>query len=203
MNVEVKQYDLPDFSIFLSEKEVDYTIWRPERKYIVLGRSNNADTSLFLDDVIKDDIVIFKRPSGGETVLISANTLVISVKIKIDNILDTHKYFKIINERIIHALTGIGVKNISTKGISDIAIGSKKILGSSIYRDKNKLFYHAVLNISESPETIGKYLKHPSREPDYRKGRDHKDFITSLHAIGYSFKHEELSSAIKHELNKL
>ena len=203
MKVEVKTYDLPDFNIFRSEKLVDHVIWRPDRKYLVLGRSNNAENSLYLDSVTKDGIEIFKRPSGGETVMISQNTLVISVKIRIDNIFETHKYFRIINARIIEGLSKTGIKNLSIRGISDICIGNKKILGSSIFRDKNIIFYHAVLNISESPEIISKYLKHPSREPDYREGRDHSKFITSLFNEGYKLEYYQISDSINQELEKL
>jgi len=196
MQFEVQPYDLPDFQIFHSEKDIDHFIWRPDKRYIVLGRSNNAETALFTDQVTEDDIEVYKRPSGGETVILSPNTLVISVKLKIENTLDTHQYFNIINNKIIKSLSDLGVKDLWTKGISDISIGEKKILGSSIFRKKERLFYHAVLNVSESVDVIAKYLKHPSKEPDYRKGRDHKEFITSLHATGHKLDFHEISKAI-------
>jgi lipoate-protein ligase A len=31
---------------------------------------------------------------------------------------------------------------------------------------------------------IEKYLAHPSLEPDYRKGRSHRDFLTDLGTLG-------------------
>ena len=49
------------------------------------------------------------------------------------------------------------------------------------------MLYHAVLNRAESTDTIERYLKHPLREPDYRHGRNHGDFVTSLAAMGYAF----------------
>jgi len=149
---EVKEYSLPDFEVFHSEKDVDHSIWIPDKRYIILGRSNKAETALHPTAVLKDKIEVYKRPSGGETVLLSPNTLVIAVKLKIGNTLDTHKYFNVINGKIIEALTGLGVKDLWTKGISDISIGENKILGSSIFREKEKIFYHAVLNVKESVE---------------------------------------------------
>lgn len=196
MLLEIKPYDLRDFSVFYSKKDVDHIIWRPDRRYIVLGRSNKAETALHIDEVLKDNIEVYKRPSGGQTVLLSPNTLVISVKLKIKNTLDTHKYFDIINKKIIGSLSVLGVEYLCMKGISDISIGEKKILGSSIFREKETLFYHAVLNVSESVEIISKYLKHPSKEPDYRKGRDHKEFVTSLSAEGYKLDFIKISDAI-------
>jgi len=200
---ETQKYNLPDFTVFHSNKDVDHFIWRPDRRYIVLGRSNKAETALHIDEVLKDNIEVYKRPSGGQTVLLSTNTLVISVKLKIKNTLDTHKYFDIINKKIIDSLSVLGVEYLCMKGISDISIGEKKILGSSIFRKKETLFYHAVLNVSESVNVIAKYLKHPSKEPDYRKGRNHMDFVTSIYAEGYELDFDKISDAIKQGIKKL
>ena len=202
MKIEVHKYNFKDFSIFNSEKDNDYYLWHPEDRFIVLGRANKPETSLNIDEVKNDNIAVYKRPSGGETVILTPNTLVISVKVKIDDVINTHKHFKIINNKITNALSGLGVKNLFMKGISDISIGNKKILGSSIYKRKEVLFYHAVLNIGESVDVISKYLKHPLKEPDYRKGRNHKEFITSLVAEGYKISVNELIPALKTNLNQ-
>ena len=179
--IEVKSYDLKDYSIFNSDKKSDFLIWQPDKTYIILGRSNRvAEDSVHADKAKKHGIEIYKRPSGGEAVILSPNTLVISVKLPLHNEIKTHHYFKLINNSIIKALSELGVKQLGNKGISDISIGVKKILGSSIYRKQQTLFYHAVLNISEPVENISLYLKHPKKEPDYRLGRNHDEFVTSL-----------------------
>ncbi|MBI9053985.1 MAG: hypothetical protein JEY96_09225 [Bacteroidales bacterium] len=201
MTIEVQKYDLQDYSIFESSKEYDYYLWHPEDRYIILGRANNPEASLETDLVEADQVKVYKRPSGGETVILTPNTLVISVKVKIGNELNTQKYFKEINDKIMDALSTLGVKDLSMKGISDISIGDKKILGSSIYLRKKTLFYHAVLNISESIEVISKYLKHPTKEPDYRKGRSHKEFVTSLLTEGYKLSVKDLIPALNTSLS--
>ena len=111
--------------------------------------------------------------------------------------------FKLINNSIIAALTDLGVKQLGNKGISDISIGMKKILGSSIYRKQKTIFYHAVLNVSEPIETISMYLKHPTREPDYRRGRDHYEFVTSLKQEGYEFTIGELINQLNKSISRL
>ena len=196
MTVEVLKYDLKDFSIFESNKDYDYFLWHPDDRLIILGRSNNPEAALNIEEVKNDNIKVYKRPSGGQTVILTPNTIVISVKVKIGNELNTQKYFKEINDKIMKALSELGVQNLSMKGISDISIGNKKILGSSIYLRKNTVFYHAVLNISESVDVMSKYLKHPTKEPDYRKGRSHKEFVTSLLSEGYTISAKQLISAL-------
>lgn len=200
MTIDVQKYDLFDYSIFESSKDYDYCLWHPDDNYIVLGRANKADLALETELVEQDHIKVYKRPSGGETVILTPNTLVISVKVKIGKELNTQKYFREINDKIMDGLSTLGVQDLSMKGISDISIGDKKILGSSIYLRKQTLFYHAVLNINESIDFIAKYLKHPTKEPDYRKGRSHKDFVTSLHLEGYKLKLDDIQEALNSSL---
>ena len=201
MDRDALTYNLKDFEIFNSSESFDFSVWIPDKTYIVIGRSNTADESVFIEKAHTDKIEILKRPSGGETVILSAGTIVISVKLSVDSSLNTHKYFRIINERIISGLHKLGIKDLNMKGISDISVGNKKILGSSIYRRSGTIFYHAVLNVSESVEQIEKYLKHPKREPDYRKGRSHSEFVTSLKSEGYLYDSDIISEGIIKQLS--
>ncbi|PID27968.1 MAG: hypothetical protein CR982_04845 [Candidatus Cloacimonadota bacterium] len=198
MNIETKEYNLPDLEpLMYNERSKQFYVWIPNKPYLILGRSNNAISSLNVDEVINDKVEVIKRPSGGETVILTPNTLVLS-GLAIDGDLgSTHKYFRYFNGNIISTLEKLGVKNLGQKGISDITIGNKKILGSSIYKKGSKIFYHSVLNVCESVETIAKYISHPSKEPDYRKGRDHKSFVTSIADKGYNITVVELSEIFK------
>lgn len=202
MSLTVLPYDLPDLDIKTSDKKNDFKVWQPEENILVLGRSNNAEDSLNTDLVLEDRVRVYKRPSGGESVILTPNTLVVAVKIHIGEDLNMHKYFRVVNDKIMAALSDLGVKGLYMKGISDISIGEKKILGSSIHRVKETLYYHAVLNINESIETISKYLKHPKKEPDYRQGRSHIDFVTSLHLESFTLNTEEISRKLIKYLKK-
>lgn len=177
-------------------------VWVPERTVIVLGQSNEAESAVWTEKADADGIAVIKRPSGGQTVILTPKTVVISVRLISEKLENPRVYFKRVNDIILAALRGMGIENLGQKGISDITIGEKKILGSSIYRKKNMVFYHAVLNVAESPEFIGKYLKHPSREPDYRAGRRHEEFVTSLAASDYPFSCQEVRSKIENEFLK-
>lgn len=185
--IQVTPYDLPDAKLFEGENpKSGFMVWTPESACIVLGQSNNPQDSLEEMLVLEDGITVTKRPSGGETVILTPKMLIISVLILTEKLDNPHQYFKKVNGCIIRALEAAGIKSLGQKGISDITIGNRKILGSSIYRKKERLLYHAVLNIAESPEFIAHYLKHPRKEPDYRQGRDHKEFVTSLLEAGYN-----------------
>ena len=193
--LEIKKYDLPDSLVMSSPGEPVY-IWRPDKFYIVLGRACNAESSLHIETILNDKIDILRRPSGGEAVLLSPKMLVFSASKRLPDGASTKQIFSDINRSIIYHLACMGVKDLHSRGISDISIGDRKIIGSSMYLNHGTIFYHAVLNILEDISLISRYLKHPSREPDYRMGRNHDEFVTSLFKEGYRLDFADLEEQI-------
>ena len=187
-----EKYTLPDIKLLESNKNFDFFLWQPDRIYIVLGRSDNIESAINLAQAKKYQACILKRPSGGHTVILSPKTIVISSLIK-RNKINGAQVSNIINNIILQALFDLNIKNVSKRGISDLAINDKKILGSSIYRPKlGQYFYHAVLNHSLDPQIINKLLLFPKRQPAYRKNRSHSEFITSLAKEGYNITIREI-----------
>ena len=184
-NLKTVHYNLPDQKVLESDKPMDYIVWQVDKRYLVLGRSNEAKTSLIAQAVDADKVEVLKRPSGGEAVLLTPGMLVIALKYPLEKVGKAHDVFNLANSLIKEALSESGVQNITARGISDICIGEKKILGSAIFRKPDSIFYHAVLNVNEDIRLIDRYLKHPKHEPDYRKGRSHLAFVSSLHKSGY------------------
>jgi len=202
--IQIRKYDLPDFNIFYDEtKPTGYYLWVPDDYYVVLGNSNKPHENLIEENIFSDYVLVYKRPSGGETVVLTPNTLVISIKVTLEKFSNPSAHFRYFNEKIIEALADLGVEDLHYRGISDVALGDLKILGSSIYRRRKILFYHAVLNVSEPIETIERYIKHPTKEPDYRNGRNHNEFVTSLHAEGYLLTMKQIINSLDRALSNL
>lgn len=200
--IHVSPYNLPDNHL-LNETCTRFLLWIPDKPYIVLGASNKADDSVIESHVLRDNITVLKRRTGGQTVILTPNNLIISATITDEAIMKPKDVFHKFNHHIIAAIEKDHFEKFRTRGISDIALGEKKIVGSSMYRGKNMLFYHAVLNFNEDPATFQKYLKHPKKEPDYRKGRPHDEFVTSLKETGYTKTIFHLKNEINESLNKL
>lgn len=199
--LNTSDYYLPDIQLLENESK-RFMIWIPDKSYIVLGASNKAEDALFLENVKLDNISVLKRPSGGQTVMLTPNNLIIAVAFSDPNSVKPKDVFNQMNMLIISALEETGITNLRLSGISDIAILEKKILGSAIYRSKDTLLYHAVLNLGEPASTFEKYLKHPSKEPDYRKGRKHTDFVTSLLESGCSLSYKQLENKMNEAFEK-
>lgn len=197
--IEATKYNLPDIKL-LELEGLNVFLWEPDKNYLVLGQRDNPETSINLEKALEDGITILKRPSGGHSVLLSPKTIVIAISITNLDISKTKKFFEACNDSIIDALNSQRIVGIGKKGISDLAHGDFKIMGSSMYRPKNHTFFHAVLNVSESPENIAKYLLHPKTEPGYRMGRTHSDFITSLKELGFAIDNNLLEKEIVNSL---
>ena len=192
MPVIVRPYDLPDAALFGGTGD-GMMVWQPEETVIVLGQSNTPERSLILENVMHDAIPVTKRPTGGEAVILTPEMAVITVAREFPGIARSKDFFMEVNGMILDLLSDLGVRNYGTRGISDITIGDKKILGSSMHRRENRLVYHGVLNIAGDPSIFERYLSHPSREPDYRQHRSHGDFVTSLMKEGYNIKYDDVS----------
>ncbi len=200
--VITRKYDLQDVALLDAGPDMKYAfmVWRPERIFIIIGRSNSPETSLYVDRILTDDIPVLQRPSGGEAVILTPRTLVISAVRREGNQLASLRYFRHYNGLIIAALESLGVEGLGQSGISDIALAGRKILGSSMYRNRERVFYHAVLNVAEECTLMERYLRFPVRQPDYRRNRSHDEFVTSLYQAGYHLGFDRLTAAIKERL---
>lgn len=158
----------------------------PHACYVSLGASNSLETSVNVHNCQRDGVSVFQRLSGGEAVYLSPNCVVYSAVIMAGKLPSSADFFALNLQWIASSLKQLGVQNVQRRGISDLAIAERKILGCAIYRRIQVMIFQAVLNVCEAPENIERYLLHPVREPDYRKAREHSQFVTSLHLQGYS-----------------
>jgi len=195
MSVIIRPYDLDDTALF-SGTGNGMLVWQPGNTLIVLGQSNTPERSLIIENVEADKIPVTKRHTGGEAVVLTTRMAVVTIAREFREMTSSKDFFKVINAIMLDVLSDIGVNNYGTKGISDITIGDRKILGSSMHRRENRFVYHGVLNISEDPGIFERYLKHPGREPDYRLNRRHSEFVTSLKNEGYNIAYNDIEAIL-------
>jgi len=171
---------------------------------VVHGPSCRVNEEIFVNKCEEEDVAIMERRGGGGTVVLSPGmlvTIVVGEKREKENAVDI---FHRIHDAFIPALREAGITDAAHEGISDLAINGKKVLGSSLYMGSNMPFYYyqSSLMVSNNLEFLSRYLCHPPREPDYRKGRDHGQFCTTLCESGLRVSISELSILIKSSLEK-
>jgi lipoate-protein ligase A len=64
--------------------------------------------------------------------------------------------------------------------VSDLCVGERKIAGSSLRLWRSRALYQVSVLVDADVEVMERYLRHPSREPAYRAGRRHRDFVASV-----------------------
>src|SRR5262249_25600881 len=84
-------------------------------------------------------------------------------------------------------------------GTSDLALedgangAAKKFSGNSLRVKRRHLLYHGTLLFDFDLSLISRCLKHPPREPDYRQGRRHDEFVANLPTT-----REQLRATLQH-----
>lgn len=178
-----------------------FELWEPESTFVVLGRSQKAEEEVNLAECHADQIPVLKRRGGGGAVVLMPGVLCITIAFYSEKSDSPYYFFKQINRYIISVLSGMLITGLTPKGISDIAINDKKILGCSMFKSRKLFLYQGSLLVNPQLEKICRYLKHPSREPDYRKRRTHLDFTTSLQQAGYFITLEDCRLTLMQEMN--
>ena len=178
-----------------------YTVYEHARTVVVVGRSCKPEEDVHVDRCRTDHVPILRRIGGGGTVVLTKGIIVVSVSGKTSLHFHLQEHMNAVNRAIVNAIAYFRVKNLSTKGISDITMSNKKILGSSLHRKKDIVLYQGSLLLNPDLTLFERYMKHPQKEPDYRNGRTHSDFITSLWEEGYKIDKMELISALEDELS--
>ncbi len=201
--VTLQPYDLPDAALMPgNHTHPGVMAWIPKAARVVLGSSSDMDKALNVETILEDRISVTRRPSGGESMFLSPQMAAISLCVSLETGLNPKTIFQETGRRLLLALKDLGIE-AQIRGTSDVCLGERKILGSSIYMAKGHLFYHAVLNVGEDPQKIERYLNHPVREPDYRKGRPHGDFVTSLKASGYGVETEQVREKLERRFEEM
>jgi lipoate-protein ligase A len=168
--------------------------WEPAQYAVVLGASCRLRDDVHVDACRADGVPILRRTSGGGTVVVGPGALCVTVILRQTaapglRALDVaHDY---VLERIGAALEQAGTA-VTLEGRGDLVLCGRKCAGSAQRRLKDWFMIHCSLLYQFPIERIESYLALPKRQPAYRAGRSHRDFLSNLplarkilvHAIG-------------------
>ena len=185
----------------LSRVEADPTaaflrFWQPQSYFVVLGRSNRTETEVDIATCEREQIPIFRRSSGGGTVLVGPGCLCYSLILPLQELhrsLGISKVTAKLMER-----TAAGLKSLLTDvnvcGTSDLVWSDRKFSGNAQRWLRGSFIHHGTLLYDFDLAMIGRCLRQPSRQPDYRQSRDHHDFVTNVPLSAEQLKQSLVSS---------
>lgn len=167
---------------------------------VVLGRGGDPGIELNVANITRDGIPVLKRAGGGCAVVLDPGNVIVAVALPLPGIAGIRTAFRQISDWVVAGLANLGVAGVRQRGVSDLALGERKIGGACIYRTRGLLYYASTLLVQPDLDLVDRYLQHPPREPDWRRGRQHRDFMGRLPAQvgrrGADAVAEELQSAL-------
>jgi len=155
-------------------------VYRLTDTVVVLGSGSRTEVELNLSACQSDGVPVLRRPGGGCAVVIDPGNVIVSVTVAGLPFGHHRQHFDILTDWLIDGLGSLGFSGIAPAGICDLAIGGRKIAGACLHRCRELLYYSVSLLVDADIGRLPRYLRHPPREPEYRRGRSHAEFVTSL-----------------------
>ncbi len=154
-------------------------LWEWSTPAVIVGRSNVISREVNAEVCRQDGVPILRRCSGGGAVVIGRGCLCYALILPIG---PEHRAAGIpavtraIMQRTATGFVAAG-HAVTVEGISDLAHGGRKFSGNSQRWNRAALLHHGTVLYDFELSQIGRYLRFPSRQPDYRTDRDHAAFV--------------------------
>lgn len=160
-------------------------LWQPSTFAVILGAAGQVEQEVERFQCERDGVPILRRSSGGGTVLIGPGCLNFTLVLPypfapgLEEILPSVRY---ILSRVKAALERLPplTNQLALEGISDLTCGGRKVSGNAQQRKRRYFLHHGTLLCGMDLGRVSRYLPVPSRQPAYRCGRSHADFLTNL-----------------------
>ncbi len=149
---------------------------------VVMGVGGVWREEVRTDACRADGVPLLRRCSGGGTVLIARGCLNYSVILDMGRrpeLRSVRASYGCIVPGLAAALSRDGVE-VRHAGLSDLALGGRKVGGSAQKRKRRWLLHHGTLLYGMELAALDRYLGRPVRPPDYRRNRPHSAFVTNL-----------------------
>jgi lipoate-protein ligase A len=137
---------------------------------------------LLVDACRADGVPIFRRSSGGGTVVVGPGALSVTVILPESAApglaaVDQAQHYVL--DRIARSIERTGPE-VTVAGRGDLVWGDRKCGGSAQRRLKHWFMVHCSILYDFPIDRIVRYLAIPRRQPEYRQGREHHDFLSNL-----------------------
>lgn len=181
-------------------------VWEMPRPCVVVGRASRLEQEVFLERCAEDNIPVLRRMSGGSSIVAGPGCLMYSVLLSLEErpaCRQVDTAHRTVMERTRTAVQNVLDRyridgDIAIEGICDLTWNGHKISGNALRVKRHWLMYHGTILLTMPLAWIGKYLRIPPRQPEYRAGRTHERFVTSLGWAAERFPgmNQDLSQAL-------
>jgi lipoate---protein ligase len=166
----------------LGRRHMLLRFWEPPDEAVVLGASRSMRQDVHVEACRADGVPIVRRSSGGGTVVIGPGVLNVALilpQTAAPGLAAVDVAQRYVLERLAAALRQLGVA-AGLAGTGDLVVAGRKFGGSAQRRLKHWFLVHCSLLNQFPIERITRYLPIPGRQPAYRAGRPHAEFLSNL-----------------------
>ena len=160
---------------------------------VVMGSSERPEQVVDAEACTRLGVDVLKRSTGGGSVLETSDVLNYSLVMPAPASLDPKPAFRSGLNLICAILAAFGIEG-RPEGTSDVAVGDRKISGNAQARRWGALLVHGTLLVDFDHDLADAVLRHPPREPSYRRGRSHRNFLVTLRALGVGLARSSIES---------
>src|SRR5262249_52284228 len=157
-------------------------LWEWRQSAVVLGSGCQIAEGVEVEACPADGVPIPRGSSGGGTVLLGKGCLCFSLVLAFARdpmLTEVRSSYRYILGKLIEAFA---LPGLELAGISDLAIGGYKFSGNAQQRKRHHLLHHGTLLYDFDLGLVARYLRMPARQPEYRDGRGHSEFLMNLPA---------------------
>lgn len=162
--------------------------WESPTPVVVLGRGGDASAEVYEEVCASEKIPVLRRVSGGGAVVLGPGCLNFSFVLSLDQrpeLLSVRRSYEIILGTITYALRG---KGIIPCGLSDLVFRGRKISGNAQKRTRRALLHQGTILYNFDVDLLSRLLPRPPKQPRYRKGRSHQEFVGNFPIAVDEFK---------------
>ncbi len=154
--------------------------WESPEWFVALGRSGRIQDEVDVRACERAGVPVVRRASGGGSVLLGPGCLNFALALSLvrrPELRDVRRSVVIILGKIAGAL---GVEGVALRGASDLALDERKVSGNAQRRTRNALLHHGTFPYDLDSRLLGRFLKEPMRQPNYRGARTHAEFVGTI-----------------------
>lgn len=170
-------------------------VWESRHWAVVIGRSSRIAQEARREECARRGIPMLRRSSGGAAVVIGPGCLMYSVVLSYElrpELTQLDAAHQFVLERVAGAVRRL-VPDVELQGTSDLAWRGRKFSGNSLRCKRSHFLYHGTLLYDFPLAMVESLLGVPPRQPDYRQGRSHADFVTNLPVSAEPLRRELLA----------
>jgi lipoate---protein ligase len=150
-------------------------IWEVTAPAIVMGHAADCILDVNQEACEHAGVPILRRTSGGRSVLLNKGCLNYTLIVRHQE-RGLREWYVTILGAVLDAVGVAGGRCEST----DLILQNRKFSGCAQRRRRHTLLHHGTILYDFDMAAVGRFLAMPRRQPVYRKGRSHADFLTNV-----------------------